>query len=423
MGTTLNVFISCAQQDEALRNELQQQLRILERSDLINIWHRGKIELGEEHEKERDVHLDQAHIILLLISQHFVDADDCYNIEMKRAMSRHDAGNARVIPVLLRPCVWQIADFARLLILPGNKKPITTWMNHSKALEEVARDILAVVKEQQKSQDDTGEKTVSKESLSNTLVRLDYTEQTMVLRQFRDGKCHVGAFLIHGAPYYGQGWLLDRLVKLLPNTSTAIDFKFSFECKTGGRSLKYLWNALAKSVGVSKSPVLNDLTLQQDVVNWQQEIVQRIYAQWQRQTVVLVLSKLHEIGIEGEQYIDKFMQEFWLPLVDMTRNQSSKHYLILFLVDNADCVDKWNLQITKQLDRTWEAHVPFQFEKLNQFSYDVLNNWVGSEDTLPANLTAQDILDNSESGIPEFVLDYVCDFFGYEWSELVKYRV
>ena len=95
----------------------------------------------------------------------------------------------------------------------------------------------------------------------------------------------------------------------------------------------------------------------------------------------------------------------------------------MFLVDNADCVDKWKVTAAKQPNQTWEPCVPIKLEKLSQFSYEVLEEWIGYEvDTLPPTISAQSILNNSE-GIPEFVLDYVCSLFGYEWPELVKYRI
>lgn len=427
MEVKLNIFISCAQEDEELRNQLQMQLRILERLNLISIWHKGKINPGEEPEKERNTRLDKAHIILLLTSQHFVDADDCYGIEMMRAMGLHDSGKAHVIPILLRPFDWESTEFARLQVLPMNKKPVTSWSDRNEALSHIAEGIRKVVEELQKSQQAYSivEEIVDSNRLYNTLVRLDYREQVRVFQQFKNEKRQVGAFLIHGAPSYGQGWLLNRLIKQLPNSSAALDFKFSFERKACGRSLKDLWSELAKWVGLKNLPYSMAPYSQQEVINWRQEIVKRVHGLWQRNTVILILSKLHEMG--DDQYINKFLEEFWLPLTAMaqkTLSQSPKHYLLMFLVDTADCVNTWNVSVAKQLDQSWEPCVPIKLEKLSRFSRDVLDSWIGYEvDTLPANLTAHDILDNSEDGIPEFVLDHVCGLFGYDWPELVKYRV
>lgn len=52
---------------------------------------------------EIDEHLNTADIILLLVSSDFIDSDYCYDVEMKRALKRHEAEDARVIPIILRP--------------------------------------------------------------------------------------------------------------------------------------------------------------------------------------------------------------------------------------------------------------------------------------------------------------------------------
>ena len=62
--------------------------------------------------------MEDAQIILLLISPSFLASDYCYDIETKRALDGHDKGEAKVIPVLLRPVDWEGAPFARLQGLP-----------------------------------------------------------------------------------------------------------------------------------------------------------------------------------------------------------------------------------------------------------------------------------------------------------------
>ena len=56
---------------------------------------------------EIDKRLNSAHIILLLVSADFLASDYCWGVELKRAMERHDAGQARVVPVILRPADWE----------------------------------------------------------------------------------------------------------------------------------------------------------------------------------------------------------------------------------------------------------------------------------------------------------------------------
>ena len=68
-------------------------------------------------------------MILLLISADFLASDYCYGIEMQRALQRHQANEARVIPILLRSVDWKGAPFEHLQALPTGAKPITSWSN------------------------------------------------------------------------------------------------------------------------------------------------------------------------------------------------------------------------------------------------------------------------------------------------------
>ena len=56
-------------------------------------------------------------------------------------MERHEAGTARVIPVILRPVDWHSAPFGKLQAMPKDAKPITEWRNRDRAFADVARGI------------------------------------------------------------------------------------------------------------------------------------------------------------------------------------------------------------------------------------------------------------------------------------------
>jgi hypothetical protein len=84
-----------------------------------------------------------------LISADFIHSDYCYGIEMKRALERDGLGEARVIPVILRPCDWLPLPFGRLQGLPQNGEPVTStrWSNQDEAYADIARELRKVVEE------------------------------------------------------------------------------------------------------------------------------------------------------------------------------------------------------------------------------------------------------------------------------------
>ena len=93
-----------------------------------------------------DAHLNSASLILLLVSPSFLASDYCFGVEMQRALERHWAGEARVIPVILRSVDWQKAPFADLQCLPRNTKPVVSWTDQDEALLDVANGIREAVK-------------------------------------------------------------------------------------------------------------------------------------------------------------------------------------------------------------------------------------------------------------------------------------
>ena len=137
----LRLFYSYSHKDEELRKELEEHLALLRRQDYIVGWHDRKIGPGQEWKDQLDKNLEDAQIILLLISPSFLASDYCYDIETRRALDRHDKGEATVIPVLLRPVDWEGAPFARLQGLPIDLRPVSTWTNKDEAFQNIAQGI------------------------------------------------------------------------------------------------------------------------------------------------------------------------------------------------------------------------------------------------------------------------------------------
>jgi hypothetical protein len=118
----IEVFYAYAHREEALRMELDKHLTLLRRQGVIADWYDRRITAGTEWAGAIDAHL-------------------------QRAMARHEAGEARVIPIILRPVDWQSASFGKLQALPKDGRPVTSWPNQDEAWLDVARGIRAVAEE------------------------------------------------------------------------------------------------------------------------------------------------------------------------------------------------------------------------------------------------------------------------------------
>ena len=97
------VFLSYAPEDEPLCLKLEKHLSLLKQKGLITVWHKGRIGVGTDRNKELYEHLSVASVIVLLLSSDFAASEACISVEMSLAMERHKAGETSVIPVLLRP--------------------------------------------------------------------------------------------------------------------------------------------------------------------------------------------------------------------------------------------------------------------------------------------------------------------------------
>ncbi|QLP96886.1 MAG: toll/interleukin-1 receptor domain-containing protein [Rhodoblastus sp.] len=141
------VFFSYSHKDEALRDELEIRFTMLKREGLIEAWHDRRIAVGKDFDDEISRKLEEADVILLLASPDFLASDYCWGKEVKRAMERHAARDALVIPIVLRPCEWTRAPFGKLLAAPSDGKAVTGWSDRDAAFLDVARKIRAALNE------------------------------------------------------------------------------------------------------------------------------------------------------------------------------------------------------------------------------------------------------------------------------------
>lgn len=142
------LFFSYSHVDEALRDRLEVALAMLKKQGVIEAWHDRQIRPGDDFAAAIDGHVEPADIILLLVSPEFLASRYCYDVEMMRAMERHEKGEARVIPVILRPCQWQDAPFGKLQALPKDGKPVTKHADLDDAFLDIANGIKTVAVKQ-----------------------------------------------------------------------------------------------------------------------------------------------------------------------------------------------------------------------------------------------------------------------------------
>lgn len=142
----VSIFFSYSRKDEALMRELESHLEPLRLSRLIESWHDGCITPGEEWEPQIKENLQKAQIILLLISVNFISSRYCNTVELTQAIKRHKSGDALVIPLILKPCMWHPIPVGEMTLgelqaLPKDALPVTSWKDPDEAYTNIAEGL------------------------------------------------------------------------------------------------------------------------------------------------------------------------------------------------------------------------------------------------------------------------------------------
>jgi O-acetyl-ADP-ribose deacetylase (regulator of RNase III) len=139
------VFVSYARDDRQLYKRLSDHLGGLRHGGYICEWSDGQIIPGQEWAPEIIRQLDEADIILLLITSSFLGSEFIGRVELTRALERHRGGEAIVIPVILKPADWQSAGLEGLQALPKDGKPASTWPDRDAAYVDIAQGLRRAV--------------------------------------------------------------------------------------------------------------------------------------------------------------------------------------------------------------------------------------------------------------------------------------
>jgi len=123
----LKIFLSYSHHDQKLCERFLVHLSQLMREGLIAPWSDQQIVAGESWAGAIDENLNAAHVIILLVSPDFLASNYCNDVEMDRALERHQKGEAYVVPLILKPCDWETSRFAGFQALPKGSKPVVKW--------------------------------------------------------------------------------------------------------------------------------------------------------------------------------------------------------------------------------------------------------------------------------------------------------
>ena len=118
MSNPKKFFISYAHVDEkykvALKNHFAPKINY---GNVDKVWYDSEIKPGSPWNEEIREHLNEANVIIMLLSADFLSSDYIQEVEFSIALKRHNNGEALVIGVVVRECDWEntpLKDFQLL---------------------------------------------------------------------------------------------------------------------------------------------------------------------------------------------------------------------------------------------------------------------------------------------------------------------
>lgn len=137
--------MSYSHEDEDMKNELDKALVALKKNEKIEVWQDRKLMGGDVWNDAIIKEIRAADIILLLISVDFNNSKYIWEKELDIAMKRHEANEARIIPVILRTCDWHSMPYGKLQALPTGSVPVRKFTDPDEAYTDIAMGIRRVV--------------------------------------------------------------------------------------------------------------------------------------------------------------------------------------------------------------------------------------------------------------------------------------
>jgi hypothetical protein len=144
----VRVFVAYAHEDIAYRDRLVKIMVPWVRQGLVEVWADHKLAGGDVWDEKIKEALEEADLILILMSVDAIASEYIHGVELRRAMERHEQGTARVIPLIVRICAWKEETWlGQVQAVPRGGTPIAEHASPDRAWDEVREQLKGVIDE------------------------------------------------------------------------------------------------------------------------------------------------------------------------------------------------------------------------------------------------------------------------------------
>jgi hypothetical protein len=141
----VSVYLSYAREDEALKQEFEDYLSIMQQGQVISEWIERQIQQGTDWSHVIDPRLRGADLVLVFLSPRLLSSGYCSGAEAREMFERHARGEARVIPIILRNVNLAGSPFASVQSLPRNSVPVSSWPMRDDAWWDIDQELRRVI--------------------------------------------------------------------------------------------------------------------------------------------------------------------------------------------------------------------------------------------------------------------------------------
>lgn len=143
----MKVFYSYSHNDEKYRERLEKFLVPLRDQGKITEWHDRKILPGDSWNNEILKAMEDSDIILMLISQDFLNSEAC----KKEINFATEPKNRKIaVPIILKPCTWTDTKLQNIQAIPKDGKPVVQWDGEDEAWLDIVKSLQRLIDDHSK---------------------------------------------------------------------------------------------------------------------------------------------------------------------------------------------------------------------------------------------------------------------------------
>jgi internalin A len=134
------IFISYASKDQAYKEEFELHTALLRRNGLIQSWQMGMIKPNDDWDAEVQTALDEADIVVMLLSSNFFASNYIWEKEFLNTLERRKKGDVALAGIVLSKCGWQDTPLRDIQLI-SKGRVINECDNRDTAWYEAVQDL------------------------------------------------------------------------------------------------------------------------------------------------------------------------------------------------------------------------------------------------------------------------------------------